>query len=373
MILPHHAASDGREAALSLFGYVADPCAPGYFPGLSSLPTLLSPLTTPDFLCPLLPHAHLQVGQLVLRLGSQLLAPCPCMYACVSLGAVTIATGNFPSLPSLPVLLDLFAARDFLRSLFPCAHVQVWRLVLCLDMPKLAPYIIVCARVALHAPVHIPGMFSGLSLLLTSGFFRSAQDFACPLFLQAHGQAWQLVLCLGMSGLAPYIFICARAAPRAPVHVPGIFPSLSLLLTSRFLRSTQNFAYPLFLQAHGQAWHFVLCLGMPGLAPCIFMRAGQAPRAPVRVPGAFSGLSPLLMWLILATAVTGTFTDTRFHTPRAPTAPAMAPVARAGPGGMAAKLAGPEQPGSGDVGLLETSKVASLALPRPGCIGWVVV
>ena len=38
VIRPHHAASDGREAALSLFGCVADPCAPGYFPGLSSPP-----------------------------------------------------------------------------------------------------------------------------------------------------------------------------------------------------------------------------------------------------------------------------------------------------------------------------------------------
>ena len=54
--------------------------------------------------------------------------------------------------------------------------------------------------------------------------------------------------------------------------------------------------------------------------------------------------------------------------------PARPPVAaRAGLGGMAAKLAGPDQPGSGDVGLLETSKVASLAPPRPGCIGWVGV
>ena len=41
-------------------------------------------------------------------------------------------------------------------------------------------------------------------------------------------------------------------------------------------------------------------------------------------------------WLILAAAGTGTFTYTRFHIPRAPTAPAMAPVARPGPGGLGA-------------------------------------
>ena len=77
--------------------------------------------------------------------------------------------------------------------------------------------------------------------------------------------------------------------------------------------------------------------------------------------------------LILAPAVTGTFTYTRFHIPRAPTAPALAPAAGASPGGLEGKLAGPDPPGTGDAGLLETSKVASLALPRPGCIGWVVV
>ena len=77
--------------------------------------------------------------------------------------------------------------------------------------------------------------------------------------------------------------------------------------------------------------------------------------------------------LILATAVTGTFTYHRFHIPRAPTAPALAPAAGASPGGLEGKLAGPDPPGTGDAGLLETSKVASLALPRPGCIGWVVV
>ena len=46
--------------------------------------------------------------------------------------------------------------------------------------------------------------------------------------------------------------------------------------------------------------------------------------------------------LMATTAGTGTFTYTRFHIPRAPTAPAMAPAARARPGGLGVKLAGPE-------------------------------
>ena len=48
-------------------------------------------------------------------------------------------------------------------------------------------------------------------------------------------------------------------------------------------------------------------------------------------------------------------------------APALAPAAGAGPGGLEGELAGPDPPGPGDAGLLETSKVASLALPRPVC------
>ena len=42
--------------------------------------------------------------------------------------------------------------------------------------------------------------------------------------------------------------------------------------------------------------------------------------------------------LILAPAATGTFTYTRFHIPRAPTAPATAPAARARPGGLGVEL-----------------------------------
>ena len=65
--------------------------------------------------------------------------------------------------------------------------------------------------------------------------------------------------------------------------------------------------------------------------------------------------------LILATAVSGTFTYTRFHIPRASTAPAMAPAAGAGPGGLGDELAGPDPPGPGDAGVQETPEVASLA------------
>ena len=54
-------------------------------------------------------------------------------------------------------------------------------------------------------------------------------------------------------------------------------------------------------------------------------------------------------------------------------APALAPAAGASPGGLEGELAGPDPPGSGDAGVQEMPEVASLALPRPGCIGWVVV
>ena len=50
-----------------------------------------------------------------------------------------------------------------------------------------------------------------------------------------------------------------------------------------------------------------------------------------------------------------------------------APAAGASPGGLEGELAGPDPPGPGDAGVQETPEVASLALPRPGCIGWVVV
>ena len=61
-----------------------------------------------------------------------------------------------------------------------------------------------------------------------------------------------------------------------------------------------------------------------------------------RLYTAESGINMVYLRLILAPAVTGTFTYTRFHIPRAPTAPAMAPAARARPGGLGVKLAGPE-------------------------------
>ena len=66
-------------------------------------------------------------------------------------------------------------------------------------------------------------------------------------------------------------------------------------------------------------------------------------------------------------------TDTRFHTPRAPTAPAMAPAAGAGPGGLGGELAGPDPPGPGDAGVQDTPEVAPWHDPRPGCMGWVGV
>ena len=78
-------------------------------------------------------------------------------------------------------------------------------------------------------------------------------------------------------------------------------------------------------------------------------------------------------WLILPTALTGTFTYAPFRLPLLPTAPALAPAAGASPGGLEGELAGPDPPGPGDAGVQETPEVASLALPRPGCIGWVVV
>ena len=62
-----------------------------------------------------------------------------------------------------------------------------------------------------------------------------------------------------------------------------------------------------------------------------------------------------------------------FRLPLLPKAPALAPAARAGPGGLEGELAGPDPPGPGDAGVQEMPEVASLALPRPGCIGWVVV
>ena len=67
------------------------------------------------------------------------------------------------------------------------------------------------------------------------------------------------------------------------------------------------------------------------------------------------------MWLMVTAAGTRTFTYTLFHIPRAPTAPAMAPAAVFGPGGLGGELAGPEHPEPGDAGVQETPEVASLA------------
>ena len=48
---------------------------------------------------------------------------------------------------------------------------------------------------------------------------------------------------------------------------------------------------------------------------------------------------------------TNVHTHDRFHIPRAPTAPTLAPAAGAGPGGLEGELAGPDPPGSGDAGV----------------------
>ena len=78
--------------------------------------------------------------------------------------------------------------------------------------------------------------------------------------------------------------------------------------------------------------------------------------------------------LMVTTAGMGTFTHAPFRLPLLPTAPAfLAPAAGASPGGLEGELAGPDPPGSGDAGVQEMPEVASLALPRPGCVGWVVV
>ena len=59
-----------------------------------------------------------------------------------------------------------------------------------------------------------------------------------------------------------------------------------------------------------------------------------------------------------------------------PSSPAASPAALAAAGGlagMAPKLATAGDAKSGHAGPAKTPEVASLALPRPGCIGWVVV
>ncbi len=79
--------------------------------------------------------------------------------------------------------------------------------------------------------------------------------------------------------------------------------------------------------------------------------------------------------LILATAATGTFTYTRFHIPRAPTAPAMAPAARARPGGLGVRGSSWLAQSSPDPAIPVCKRRRKLPLgelPRPGCMGWVV-
>ena len=70
--------------------------------------------------------------------------------------------------------------------------------------------------------------------------------------------------------------------------------------------------------------------------------------------------------LMVTTAHTGTFTYAPFRLPLLPTAPALAPAAGAGPGGLEGELAGPDLPGPGDAGVQETPEVASLGTAAAG-------
>ena len=154
VIQPHHEAPGKREAASSLFGCVADPCAPGYLPGLPSLPTLLSPPATPDFLFPLFPHAHLRVWQLVSCLGSQGLVSCPCKYARVSLPArVSLSPDLSPAL----IVVSLRFPQDFSGPLFHQVPGQVWQLVLQVGWQGSASRLLVRAHASSPARVHAAG------------------------------------------------------------------------------------------------------------------------------------------------------------------------------------------------------------------------
>ena len=69
----------------------------------------------------------------------------------------------------------------------------------------------------------------------------------------------------------------------------------------------------------------------------------------------------------------GTFKSILFSLPSSPAASPAALAATGGLAGMASKLATAGDAKSGHAGPAKTPEVASLALPRPGCIGWVVV
>ena len=79
--------------------------------------------------------------------------------------------------------------------------------------------------------------------------------------------------------------------------------------------------------------------------------------------------------LVAAGPCSGTFKSILFPLPSSPAASPAALAATGGLAGMAPKLAAAGDAKSGHAGPAKTPEVASLALalPRPGCIGWVVV
>ena len=69
----------------------------------------------------------------------------------------------------------------------------------------------------------------------------------------------------------------------------------------------------------------------------------------------------------------GTFKSILSSLPLSPAASSAALAATGGLAGMPPKLDAAGDAKSGHAGPAKTPEVASLALPRPGCIGWVVV
>ena len=77
--------------------------------------------------------------------------------------------------------------------------------------------------------------------------------------------------------------------------------------------------------------------------------------------------------LVAAESRSGTFKSILSSLPSSPAASPAALAATGGLAGTASKLATAGDAKSGHAGPAKTPEVASLALPRPGCIGWVVV
>ena len=82
---------------------------------------------------------------------------------------------------------------------------------------------------------------------------------------------------------------------------------------------------------------------------------------------------PVGFGLVAAESGLGTFKSILFPLPSSPAASPVALAATGGLAGMTSKLATAGDAKSGHAGPAKTPEVASLALPRPGCIGWVVV